>query len=241
MQHARDKYAPTAGAEKKFHSHAHYVKGTAQQLKSHFDLKRNSESSEDQKIELTRLVLDLAVKLESDARSMLLDSIPRGTKPHVLLRADRILHLRALERAESVGSAAEAAGAAAEEEEKQAAAAEDEEKAGAGRPYARQTSPWLSNGEPLDVLKELDGTVKEERDSEMQRAKRDEDTLGQVRRYRHTFAALLAAGSMLLELEGEDKRRFERRVKGEERVDHGGILLGGGRQGPAEEALGVDV
>jgi sulfur relay (sulfurtransferase) DsrC/TusE family protein len=62
-----------------------------------------------------------------------------------------------------------------------------------------------------------------------------------VRRYRETFGALLAAGSELLELEGEERFRFERRMENEEELDHGGLILGAGREGPAEKAFGIDV
>jgi hypothetical protein len=67
-----------------------------------------------------------------------------------------------------------------------------------------------------------------------------EDFLNQVGKYRHTFAALLAAGTSLLELEGDERWYFERRLEGMERLDEGGFNLGVGRTGPAEDRMGVE-
>lgn len=67
------------------------------------------------------------------------------------------------------------------------------------------------------------------------------DVLEEIRRYRETLGGLLAAGTLLMGLDGAQRQRFERRLDGEHEEDYGGMLLGYGRKGPAEEALGVDV
>lgn len=56
-----------------------------------------------------------------------------------------------------------------------------------------------------------------------------------------TLGGLLAAGTLLMDLEGDQKRRWERRLDGEEDQDFGGMFLGSGRMGPAEIETGVDV
>lgn len=235
MEKTRDRVAPTESEEQTFHSHAHYVTKISGKLSNHYRLGdefQEAERVESTQLELTRLILDLAIKLEGDARSLLLDSLPKGSKPHVLLRADRTLHLRALRASEE---------AAEEHDDSGGSSGGDEEKRG-GASFARQKSPWLSKAEvPLDLLQDVEQTAKEERESELKRAASGQDTLEHVRRYRQTFAALLAAGSLLLEMKGEERRRFERRVKDEEQHDHGGFELGSGRTGPAEEAAGVDI
>jgi potassium channel subfamily K len=117
-------------------------------------------------------IIDLALDLESQARRLIVDHLPEGSKERLLLRADRNVqrrHVKAVlaERADNK---------------------EDEE---------------------AEIEKEQERTKDEDRLEELIAV--NESTFDQIRKYRQTFARLLAAGSRLQGLEGEKRYLFERR------------------------------
>jgi len=201
---ARDRRAPTDAEQRKFHSHAYNVETHAERLRK--------EKEEADAKDLAEEVLELAVRLEAQARTLLIEVFPTGTKEQILLRADRNVQLRALR-------------------------IKTQEANRSNEQNPNQNTSKAVRALAATVEKDAQEADDEEREEEEGKL----STLEQVRRYRQTYAGLLAAGTRLLELEGDEQWKFERRIEGEHERDHGGIILGSGRKGPAEEALGVDV
>ena len=126
---------------------------------------------------LVHLVLQLAVTLEQQSRTMLIDALDSGSKASTLLVADRNLsnqiETELYEHARP-------------------------------SPADRQAEAWIEKihqleQDPTDATEEE--VVDEEGDSPLER----------VRKYRLTYAALLAAGTRLMELQGDDRWYFEKR------------------------------
>lgn len=126
---------------------------------------------EDQE-ELTRVVLHLAVRLEAQARTLLIEKLEPKGKAQMVLRADRSLQHRTVESLRK-------------DEERM----EDDPLYKAALDLASDLET-----ERHRVFKEGDPAESEEQAPEAVKG----DELQQVRAYRQTFAALLAAGSRLM-------------------------------------------
>lgn len=93
FERARDTRAPTTAEQRKFHTHAYNVENSTNRLKKHFGL--SSKSTEE--IEsIAKVVLGLAIRLEAQASTLLIEALEDGSKPQLLLRGDRNLMMRAL-------------------------------------------------------------------------------------------------------------------------------------------------
>jgi hypothetical protein len=209
---AKDKRAPDESELDYYHSHAFNVA----EMLDRIDKKEPGGTEE-----YASLILHLALKLEVQSRALLMETLPAGSKAQLLLRADQQIQRRAQGKLE--------------------------EKVMHNHPTPAEKAAY-------DLVRDLDKREKGEADEaheahEKEKASwyppteemyQQQDYLHQIGAYRMTHAALLAAGSKLLKLEGEERYYFERRLEGNERLDHGGILLGVGRKGPAEKAMGVE-
>lgn len=210
---AREKRAPEESELKLYHSHAYNI---------HQSMKRLSRQTSDRKYPLddkderamAGLVIGLAIRLEAQARAMLIESLEVGSQSQLLLRADLSLQRRMTRELQAKLNKRDPS----PEQMLAFAIAEDQE----------------IEKEKIDEKVNCPFTYPED-------VVCGEDKLEEVRKYRQTFAALLAASSQLLKLEGDERLLFQRRLERDEDFDQGGILLGAYRKGPAEKALNVDV
>lgn len=191
FEKARDHRAPTTSEQRKFHSHAHNVESSTQRLLDRFGSTKGGKETE-----LAKVVLGLAVRLEAQATTLLIETLDHGSKEQLLLRADRNLMVRALQELHDENS-------------------ESLQHHG----FIRDGTVALEEDmreeieEAEDVAKYfLDPTTGET------------DRLEEIRRYRETLGGLLAAGPLLMGLDGPQRLRFERRLDGEADADHGVLL-----------------
>ncbi|KAM0750985.1 voltage-gated potassium channel [Meredithblackwellia eburnea MCA 4105] len=258
FQRARDEHAPTKAEKRMFHSHAWNVESSGRRLwerfgdnsddgnsdqasgeasmvknSRHGDVIRSERAGDQrQHDEVAKVVLGLALRLEAQATTLLLETLPRASKEQLLLRGDRNLMLRALRELKE------------EDETKKT-----EENGKHGNDKGRKKRRRSSDAEIMHLgTMALEEEMREEIEEAEDVARTfldpttgETDTLEEIRRYRETVGGLLAAGSLLMKLEGKERGRFERRLDGEHEADHGGMLLGSGRKGPAEKALDIDV
>ncbi|KAL8291716.1 hypothetical protein RQP46_001974 [Phenoliferia psychrophenolica] len=96
FERARDQHAPTTAEQRKFHTHAYNVESSTQRLKEKFSLPEDGAGEGKKKEDLAKVVLGLAVRLEAQATTLLLETLERGSKEQLLIRADRNLMVRAL-------------------------------------------------------------------------------------------------------------------------------------------------
>jgi hypothetical protein len=211
-QKAQDKRAPEDSELEHYHSHAYNLQMMADRLTKMQDERDSAE-------QLSALVLALAIKLEAQSRALLLDCLPSGSKAQQLMHAETLLMKRVTDSLE------------AEVRHLHPTATEKAAAALLSSLHAHKSKTSSEDKEPGQKELPEDSTIE---------AYQQEDCLNQVGRYRLTFAALLAAGSRMLALEGHERWYFERRLEDHDKLDQGGISLGAGRKGPAEVAAGVE-
>lgn len=158
------------------------------------------------------LVIDLALRLEGQARQLLIDSLPAGSKEQTLLRADLYVQAR------DVQSFVEAEEEKEKEEDSQRNSNQDVQK-----PNVKQ----LTKNLPLttEVPKKDVTDLENDLQDIVLLPPGLKDTLDSIGKYRQTFAALLAAGSRLRGLEGKlqyqfERRRYEEEVEKRHNEDH---------------------
>ncbi|KAK8869612.1 hypothetical protein IAR55_000179 [Kwoniella newhampshirensis] len=136
-------------------------------------------------IDLLKQLMNRTIRLEAEARQMMLDSMDKGVA-RTLLLADRNVQIRDVRALR--GDDADILGIWEGEDNQHQ---HDQEKANAAIDSNQQDI-----GQTAGVSQE--------------QSKGQLDMLTRVRRYRNTFAEILVIGSILQKLEGEDLNKFER-------------------------------
>ncbi|WWD16124.1 hypothetical protein CI109_100549 [Kwoniella shandongensis] len=135
-------------------------------------------------VDMLKQLLQRTIRLEAEARQMLLDSMEQGVA-RTLLLADRNVQIRDVRALRG-----DHANVLAMWEGESHQAEHDQEKANA--------------------VIDADQVKNSGQATSQEQSKEQLDMLGRVRRYRNTFAEILVIGSILQKLEGEELNEFER-------------------------------
>jgi hypothetical protein len=146
------------------------------------------EAVEDEDIQLTERVIGLALAIERRSRKLLIAHLGNGSTAKTLLQADRNVQLREVRTIRRRGA------------------------------FTHDDGTGVGENGSTDGETESGGVVRSllEEDHEAMRtaplaSMNDEESLEEVELFREDFAGLLAAGSRLMKLKGEERALFEKR------------------------------
>ena len=162
------------------------------------DTTQRDELEEEQEVEfnmdkaLTVRVLELAVEMERWARRIMMGQMKDGTMPQILLKADMSVQLRHMKELAQQAKTSEGS-------------VTDVTDSTQEHTYLRTEKGYMTQLMKTIYDEEQEVRHREENMNENQ-------VLEALHKYRESFAELLAAGSLLLELQGKEKLLFERRL-----------------------------